>query len=176
MTSVQQEMHMSVPTSIMFSFRLTPDIHQGLQEVARNEGLEPAAFVQLLIRQAVADAGVLGDEATVKIRMTDALIRRAVERARELFAAGRFDEHFTLTVFHDLMQDTSYRSDYETVVGGDAYATKLEGKFPLNMYLGWYIKNAVGADPLTGDDGKPRRASVKGQPIQSYTLLKEGKG
>ena len=63
----------------------------------------------------------------------------------------------------------------EASSGGPAYTSGLPGKSPLNMYLGWYIKNAIGADPKTHPNGKPMRVQVRNEPIQSYTLLVEGK-
>ena len=66
-----------------------------------------------------------------------------------------------------------------TVAACPAHETPMSGwgahlGAPLNMYLGWYIKNAIDAEPLLDDTGKPRRAFVKDQPIKSYTLLKLG--
>ncbi len=41
------------------------------------------------------------------------------------------------------------------------------------MYLGWYIKNEVPAEPILDEKGDAQRAYVKGEPIKSYTLLKK---
>ena len=73
------------------------------------------------------------------------------------------------------MTDPKARTLYEEVIGADAYTDGAPKKTPLNMYLGWYIKNAIDAEPLLDDAGKPRRAFVKDQPIKSYTLLKSTK-
>lgn len=48
--------------------------------------------------------------------------------------------------------------------GGDAYAVKLPGKTPLNMYLGWYIKNAIGSEPKMDANSQPVRAQVAPNP------------
>lgn len=101
----------------------------------------------------------------------ETLYTAAQHKAREVFDAGRFDEHFTLTVFRELMSDSNSRQLYEKVIEADAYTDGAPKKTPLNMYLGWYIKNAINAQPLLDDAGKPRRAFVKGEPIKSYTLL-----
>ncbi len=74
------------------------------------------------------------------------------------------------------MTDKKFRSEYEKAIGGDAYTSGLPGKSPLNMYLGWYIKNAVGADPQTMPNSKPVRVQVKNEPIQSYTRFVAGAG
>lgn len=101
----------------------------------------------------------------------ETLYSAAQRKAREVFNAGGFDEHFTLTVFRELMSDAKTRHLYEQVIEADAYTDGAPKKTPLNMYLGWYIKNAINAHPLLDDAGKPRRAFVKGEPIKSYTLL-----
>ena len=89
----------------------------------------------------------------------------------KLHGAGRFNKHFTLDVVRAMMADPQVRTNYETAIGGNAYAVRLEGKMPLNMYLGWEIKNAVGVNVQKSENGKPTRTSVRGEPIQTYTLL-----
>lgn len=101
----------------------------------------------------------------------EALYAAAQEKARQVYEAGRFDEHFTLTVFRELMDDRRTRDLYEEIIGVDAYTSGAPKKTPLNMYLGWYIKNAIDAQPVLDDAGKPRRAFIQGEPIKSYTLL-----
>ena len=42
----------------------------------------------------------------------------AERRAYELDKEGIFHEHFTLTVFRDLMSDSVTRAEYEMAIGG----------------------------------------------------------
>ena len=105
----------------------------------------------------------------------DEIRAEAVEFARVFDNEGGFDKDFTLHVIERLMKNKSFRAKYEEAIGGDAYDNGLPGKSPLNMYLGWYIKNAVAAEPVLDENNKPKRVQVKGQPIQSYTLLKKPK-
>ena len=95
-------------------------------------------------------------------------------KARKVFETGRFDEHFILTVFRELMFDTNTRQLYEQLIQADAYTDGASKKVPLNRILGLRIKDAIDAQRLLDDSGKPCRAFVKGEPIKSYTLLLQG--
>ena len=92
-------------------------------------------------------------------------------KVREVFKTGRVNEHFTLTVFRELMSDANTRHLYEQLIEADAYTDGAPKKVPLNMHLGRHIKKAINAQRLLDDTGKPRRAFVEGEPIKSYTLL-----
>lgn len=155
------------------SFRLKNDIHDLIQKLSADAGIDPSAFMQRALERAVY--AHLPPERQKELDDTEALYAVAQQKAREVFNSGRFDEHFTLTVFGELMTDPKARALYEEVIGADAYTDGAPKKTPLNMYLGWYIKNAIDAEPLLDDTGKPRRAFVKDQPIKSYTLLKSAK-
>jgi len=155
------------------SFRLKTDIHDLIQKLSADAGIDPSAFMQRALERAVY--AHLPPERQKELENTEALYSVAQQKAREVFNSGRFDEHFTLTVFGELMADPKARALYEEVIDADAYTDGAAKKTPLNMYLGWYIKNAIDAEPLLDDVGKPRRAFVKDQPIKSYTLLKLGK-
>ena len=125
--------------------------------------------MQDVLEQAVFDH--LPEERRRELVNTKLLFALAQRKAKEVFDGGYFTEHFTLTVIQKLMADAETRSLYENIIGMDAYTEGAPKKTPLNMYLGWYIKNAVNAQPLLDDSGKPKRVFVKGEPIKSYTLL-----
>lgn len=151
------------------SLRLKNDVHSVLVMLAVAKGIEPAALMQDILEQAVIDH--LPRERQQELKDTKLLFDLAQDHARQIFSEGRFTEHFTLTVIQRLMAVSETRSLYEKLIGVDAYTDGAPKKTPLNMYLGWFIKNAINAQPLLDDSGKPRRAFVKGQPIKSYTLL-----
>ena len=69
------------------------------------------------------------------------------------------------------MSDANSRKLYEQVIDADTYTDGAPKKTPPNMYLGWYIENAINVQLLLDDTGKPRREFIKGEPIKSYTLL-----
>jgi hypothetical protein len=153
------------------SFRLNTAVHTALAEEAKINGMETMAYIQQILARHAVKSGYMDPDEAEKIKATDEIIGLAVKKAQELYAQNLFSEDFVLTVFQHLMKDTTFRPKYERTIGGDAYAIGLPGKSPLNMYLGWYIKNAVGAVPQMSKDRKPVRVQVKNEPIQSYTRL-----
>jgi hypothetical protein len=116
----------------------------------------------------------MSPEEANRAKAYETLFKMAVDRSKMLFEQGLFTEDWNLVVFQNLMTDAEFRAMYEKTIGGDAYDVGLPGKTPINMYLGWYIKNAIGAVPQTTPDGKPVRVQVKNEPIQSYTRLLPG--
>ncbi|UIJ70746.1 ribbon-helix-helix domain-containing protein [Aurantimonas sp. HBX-1] len=160
---------MVTETTTRVSFRLQTEIYEAIQTLAKQAGVDVSAFMQDVLRQAVYDH--LPADLQRELENTKALYAAAQAKARQVYNAGRFDEHFTLTVFRELMGDQETKQLYESVIGVDAYTDGASKKMPLNMYLGWFIKNAVSAKPMVDASGKPRRAFVKDEPIKSYTLL-----
>lgn len=152
------------------SFRLNSAVYVALSTCAEASHYETMAYIQKVLSKHAVESGYMNPDQAKKISESEDIIELAVEKAKALYEQGLFSEDFVLTVFQYLMADTEFRSKYEKVIGGDAYTSGLSGKTPLNMYLGWYIKNAIGADPKMMN-GKPVRVQVKNEPIQSYTRL-----
>jgi hypothetical protein len=99
------------------------------------------------------------------------LVDAAVRKAREMDAAGEFTAHFTLTVIRALFQDPEFAANYTKVEASETRENGVSAKSALNMALGFHIKGAVKAESLLDEKGKPRRAQIKNESIQSYTLL-----
>jgi hypothetical protein len=158
------------------SFRLNTAVFNALSMCAADEGYETMAYIQKVLSRRAVESGHMTPDAAAKTGAYEKLFEIAVDRSRLLYKENLFCEDWTLTVFRHLMKDEEFRPAYEATIGGDAYDIGLPGKTPLNMYLGWYIKNAVGAVPKTTSDGKPVRVQVKNEPIQSYTQLLAGLG
>jgi predicted transcriptional regulator len=169
---------MTEDRSTKLSFRLDTAVYTALEKLAAEHHYEPMAYIQrVLAEHALTERrDHLTPEDATRITNADRIIALAVERSIKLYKQGLFTEDFVLTVFRSLMADPTSRELYEKAIGGKAYEMGVPGKSPLNMYLGWYIKNAVPADPQTLPNGKPVRVAVKNEPIQSYTrlVLKEG--
>lgn len=161
---------MAAVNTTKLQLRLRNAVHAALERKAAGEGMDVATFVARLIEQEVFD--FLPESAQARLRKENALYDAAQRIARKAYAEGLFDEHFSLTVFDALMADDEARGLYEDLIGAD-YAEDSPAKWPLNMFLGWFIKNAVpGLAPLMDEKGRPVRAFVKGKPIKSYTLLR----
>ena len=163
-------------TTVKISLRLDSVVHATLGAIARDKAVSTEALIQrILTRYATGYArgrDLMEPSDIDRLEIEQSIYERAVQRAVELDKKGEFNEHFTLRVIQDLMTDPDFRADYEKLVGGDAYQNGLPGKFPLNMHLGWYIKNAIpDAVPLLDSNRKPRRVQVRNEPIQSYTLI-----
>ena len=163
-------MNRTVDTKI--SLRMQPALHDGLGTLARKEGYALSGYITRILAKHLVDHGPVEDPEIERLGTETWLCQRAVQKAREVLDAEGFDQHFTLTVIDHLFRDREFRERYETYVGGTAEEKGLPRKSPINMYLGWYIKNAVAAEPVLDSAGKPKRAQVKGKPIQSYTLLR----
>ena len=154
-----------------FTINVNRDAMSAIRNEARHLGIEASALIQRAVHELAIRTGRMPQPTADLISAQYETIDSFVGLAKRLFEQDRFDEHFVLTVFNAAMEAPKLRSLYERAIGGDAYAVKLPGKTPLNMYLGWYIKNAVGAEPKMEATGKPVRVQVRGEPIQSYTLL-----
>ena len=154
------------------SFRLNTPVLNALEKCAERDGYEAMAYIQKVLAEYAVASGFMPPDEASQTQLHQEIFAFAVKESRALYKRIPFTEHWTLTVVQHLMNDKKFRAKYEKAIGGDAYAVGLPGKSPLNMYLGWYIKNAINASPKTAD-GKPVRAQVKNEPIQSYTLLIE---
>lgn len=160
---------MATENTTRVSFRLKTDVFNLIEKLSAEKEITPSAFIQQALENSVRK--YLPAERQEELKNMEELYTAAQDKAREVFNSGAFDKHFTLTVFHKLMTDPKTRSLYEQVIGTDAYTDGAPKKTPLNMYLGWFIKNAINAEPLLDAAGKPLRKYVKDEPIKSYTLL-----
>lgn len=162
---------MSKDHSTSLSLRLDPGVLSALSVQAHAAGLEVQAYIQAVLRRHVLESGQLAGDERRRLLRNDRILQLAVARAREVHEAGRFDAHFILTVMRQLIAEPDFRALYEEAVGGDAFAPGLPEKSPLNMYLGWHIRHAIGAEPLLDGRGRTRRATLRGEVLQSYMLL-----
>lgn len=154
------------------TFKIQSYIHETLANIAKKESIDISGVVQKIVEEYVIGEKLISKDMKDALELYNKIIFLAKAKSRDIFDRGLFDEHFTLTVFQELMKDVYFREIYEKAIGGDAYDKKLEGKNPLNMYLGWYIKNTISAEPVLDEKGKPKRIFVSNEPIQSYTALK----
>ncbi|MDA8870286.1 hypothetical protein N9H93_02715 [Rhizobiaceae bacterium] len=161
-------------TTTRMSLRIPTEIFAALKAEAalQRPELQTGDHIQNILATAAIASGQMDPNVEARLRARMYVLEQAGLLALSIVEKGEFDEHLTLNVFRQIMDDPALRSSYETAVGGDAYVPKLPGKTPFNMHMGWQIKNAVSAHVLNDENGKPRKVNVKDEPIQSYTLLK----
>ncbi|MGG7566127.1 hypothetical protein ACQ5SO_08205 [Rhodovulum sp. DZ06] len=153
------------------SLRLSSEVVDALSAQAEAKGFGMTEHVQRLLERRAAKSGHMAPDHAAAIRLRWDVVEKMQALARKLDAKGRFDAHFTLSVFRAAMEDEALRARYEEAIGGDAYGAEAPGRSPLNMNLGSAIRRAVGAEPMRGPGGAPLRAQVRGEPIQTYQLL-----
>lgn len=144
-------------------------------ELARQAGYDSVDYIRMLVIKAIteADPPVLEPEQNIHLQRLDRLIRKVVEIAVKMFRHGEFSQDITLHVFRRAMQDEAFVTDYTAHIGGaDPYVHGNPLK-EVNRELGWRIKNALPVEVVKDADGKPvEQRNLKGEVIQSYTLLK----
>jgi hypothetical protein len=144
-------------------------------ELARRAGYEPIDYIRMMVITMIteADPPVLESEENIRLQRLDRLIRKVVEIATKMSRDGEFSTDITLHVFRRAMQDKTFVADYTAHIGGaDPYVHGNPLK-EVNRELGWRIKNALQVEVVRAEDGKPvERRNLKGEVIQSYTLLK----
>jgi len=165
------ERAMAQPKEIKISIRLSREVHDALAAQAAKKGFEPGDHIRRTLEKRAAKSGLMPAPEAERIRLHWEVVERFQALARAIDAEGGFDAHFTLNVFRRAMADPALRTLYERAIGGDAFAAGVAGKSPLNMYLGFYVRHAVGAHPKIDAFGKPQRGQVRGEPVQSYQLL-----
>ncbi len=99
------------------------------------------------------------------------LVEQAVETAKDLCRAGRFDRALTLNTIRHCMEDRTWLNDYAEYVGGSIYERGNPRKKGINLELGRRIRAGIGATIQTDDNGKRAKVTVAGEIIQSYTPL-----
>jgi hypothetical protein len=162
-------------TTVKLSMRIYKRLWAGWSELARRTGYDPVDYIKMMMIAMVttADPPVLELEEKSRLQRLDRLIRKVVEIAIEMFRNGEFSPDITLRVFQRAMQDQAFVADYKTHIGGaDPYVHGNPLK-EINRELGWRIKNSLPVEVVKNEDGTPReQRNLKGEVIQSYTLLK----
>lgn len=163
-----------IPT-VKLSMRFEEPLWNAWSEHARRAGYEPVDYMRMMVIKEVTSANppLLEPEENRRLQRLDRLVRKAVEIAVRMFRNGEFSPDITLHVFRKAMQDPAFVADYKDHIGGaDPYVHRNPLK-EVNRELGWRIKNAMPVEVVKDEEGKPvERRNLKGEVIQSYTLLK----
>ena len=164
-----------LPTRCQWSQRAARRRGASSGSVGTSGRLRSHRLHQMVVITAItkADPPVLKSEETTRLQRLDRSIRKVVEIAVAMFSNGEFSPDITLHVFRRAMQDATFVADYTAHIGGaDPYVHGNPLK-DVNRELRWRIKNAMPVEVVTDKEGKPvERRNLKGEVIQSYTLLK----
>jgi hypothetical protein len=144
-------------------------------KLAQDAGYDPIDYIRMMVIERVTKAKppVLPPEELTHLDRLNRLIRKVVGIATKMYHNGEFTPDITLHVFQRAMQDKAFVADYTAHIGGaDPYVHGNPLK-EVNRELGWRIKNAMPVEVEKDKDGKVvERRNLKGEVIQSYTLLK----
>ena len=99
------------------------------------------------------------------------LVARVAEAAGELSRAGQFDPAITLLAIRACTRDPEWLRNYARFVGGDAYRHRNPLKKQINPGFAKSVKARLGAENRVDRHGRSVTKDVKGEIIQSYTLL-----
>lgn len=162
-----------MPDTVQISIRLHGEVYKALARQAAE--LKPPQQlgdrINSILTLTAIKSGLLNEQVKQQLEAQQQVLKDAANKAIEMRDEGQRTEHFTLEVVRAMMAMPDIRKRYEIAIDGDAYAEGVKGKMPFNMHLCWEIKNAVGAEVQKSANGKPKRTSVRGEPIQTYTLL-----
>src|SRR5690606_15993797 len=96
------------------------DVFEAIKKASADNGIDPSTFMQGVLEEAVKE--YLPEDRQRELEVMNTLYELARAKAREVFDHGGFNEHFTLTVFQELMKTSAFRSLYEEYIEADAYA------------------------------------------------------
>ena len=159
------------------SMRVDAPLWAAWQTLAARANHDPVDFIKMTMIGEVTRAKppVLEPSEIEHLDRLTRLIQKVIGIAvwLDLDKDVELPDDITLQVFRAAMADDKFRRDYTTHIGGaDPYHHGNPLK-EVNRELGWRIKNALAADVVKDEDGKTvERRNLKGEVIQSYTLLK----
>ncbi len=99
------------------------------------------------------------------------VVDQCVEVARQICCNGNFNERIILDAIKQCSIDLSWLRAYKGYVEGDPYKHGNPRKNKINPRLGKEIRIGIGGVVKEDSNGKRMRESVKGEVIQSYTLM-----
>ncbi|MEW9919497.1 hypothetical protein AB2B41_07780 [Marimonas sp. MJW-29] len=163
--------------ALTVTFTLEPAVHRFMSAQAKSEEMNLTHYMQKLIETHVIEAAPKDDPLALRLAGKRHVITHALETARKLDKAGKFDEHFILTVVKEAEKDAEFVKHYECALGGrEAEGTRIgeRQRVSLNQQIGRVIKKAVGARSKRNEEtGKIARAQVSDAIITTYTLLEK---
>ncbi|KIN64029.1 hypothetical protein Z946_2913 [Sulfitobacter noctilucicola] len=156
------------------TFTLEPTVKRAIAAQAKAAGMNVTHYLQMMVENHVIDHAAKGDPLATRLAAKRFVINHAVALAGSLYSAGKFDEHFILTVVREAEKSPEFSANYAEAVGGeDADGTRAaaRARVSLNQQIGRVIKKAAGARSKRLASGKIARAQVTDAIVSTYTLL-----
>jgi len=150
------------------TFTLELPVRKFMDAQAKAAGMNMTHYMQKLVETHVIEAGGAKEPLSVRLAAKRKVLDLVVALAIKLDKAGKFDEHFILTVVSEAGKDTKFKAQYEAALGleeSDGEAKVKRARVSLNQQIGRMIKKSVGAKSraLFDSDNLPR----KEQPIRN---------
>ncbi|MCB4825505.1 hypothetical protein [Roseicella aerolata] len=142
----------------VIGLRLETEIVEALRKLAEKNGRDPVEQIVFLITEAVADAGLLSPSRAEWHRLRESLILRFVYKAQKITEVEGWRTDIIAETARRMLEDTTWRADYERLIGADAYARNVKLKDVINPALGRRTKLRLGAE--TGKVFAVRQPSI----------------
>jgi hypothetical protein len=159
-----------------FHFAIDPDVRSYLTQAAKTQGLDVSHLMQKVVEAYVIETAPKDNELAARLAAKRSVIDTVQKTAKDMDAAGDFDDHFILNVINASSADPAFVAAYETATKpeGEGNKAKLKARrtrTALNQQLGRVIKRTVGARSLRKPGGGNARSSAADALITTYTLL-----
>jgi uncharacterized protein YqfA (UPF0365 family) len=159
------------------SFTLEPGVRKFIEAQAADAGMDVTHYMQKMVENHVLATAPTDNGLARRLRAKRAVIDQTVDMAQSLVAAGRFDEHFILTVVRHAAQSPDFVAEYKAATTGEDLSDKAaqRARVSLNQQIGRLVKTAAGAKSKRNAGGTIMRAQVTDALISTYTLLSKPK-
>lgn len=156
------------------TFMLELPVRKFMDAQAKAAGMNMTHYMQKLVETHVIATAPKDDVLALRLAAKRHVIDHTVALATKLDAAGKFDEHFILTVVTEAQKDAEFKSQYELALGEvEAEGKAKRARVSLNQQIGRMIKKSVGAKGKRNEEGRIMRAQVQDAVIATYTLLEK---
>ena len=175
-TDLKQKRLEAIARASTVTFAIEPSVRRFLASQAKASGMNLTHYMQKLVEDHVVDAAPKDDPLGQRLAGKRRVIEQIIDIATKLDQAGKFDEHFILTVVKAASTSDIFKAHYAQALGGkETEGTKGASRLrvSLNQQIGRVIKKAVGARSKRGDAGKITRAHVQDEIVATYTLLEK---
>ena len=158
------------------TFTLELPVRKFMDAQAKAAGMNMTHYMQKLVESHVIEAGGAKEPLSVRLAAKRKVLDQVVALATKLDKAGKFDEHFILTVVSEAGKDSTFKAQYDAALGlekDDGEAKVKRARVSLNQQIGRMIKKSVGAKSKRNPQGQIARGQASDAFVATYTLLEK---